>query len=52
MGGFQVVNNRLYEYGNKGPGAVEHEMRRQLTATEAADYTVERVLGWTDLGYL
>lgn len=52
MGGFQVVNNRLYEYGNKGPGAVEHEMRRQLTATEAADYTVERVLGWTNLGYL
>ncbi len=52
MGGFQVTTNRLYEYGNKGPGAVAHEMRRQLTDEEAADYTIERVLGWTDLGYL
>lgn len=52
MGGFQVMTNRLYEYKNSGPGAVEHEMRRQLSDEEAAEYTVERVLGWTDLGWL
>ncbi len=52
MGGFLPKNNRLYEFENEGPGAVEHEERRQLTPEEAADYTIERVLGWTDLGWL
>ncbi len=47
MGGYQVETNRLYEYGNKGPGAGAHEKRRQLTDAQAADCTPERVLGFT-----
>lgn len=46
MGGFLSVNARLYEFENTGPGAAQHEMRRQLTADQAAEYTKERVLGW------
>lgn len=46
MGGFQVETNRLYEYGNTGPGAVSHEKRRQLTKEEADAYTIEKVLGY------
>lgn len=46
MGGFLSVNARLYEFENSGPGAVPHEMRRQLTPQQAAEYTKERVLGW------
>ncbi len=45
MGGFLTANARLYEFENKGPGAKEHEMRRQLTPEQAAEYTKERVLG-------
>ena len=52
MGGFQVLTNRLYEYQNYGPGAASHEMRRQLSDEEAKEYTPERILGWTDLGWL
>ncbi len=47
MGGFQVETNRLYEYGNTGPGAVSHEQRRQLTEEEAEECTVERFLGYS-----
>lgn len=52
MGGFQVMTNRLYEYQNEGPGAAAHEMRRQLTDEQAAEYTTEKVLSWQGLGYL
>jgi len=45
MGGFLTMNAKLYEFENKGPGAKEHEMRRQLTKEQAAEYTKERVLG-------
>lgn len=46
MGGFLSANARLYEFENKGPGAVGHESRRQLTKEQAAEFTKERVLGW------
>lgn len=46
MGGFLTKNAKLYEFENRGPGAKEHEMRRQLTPEQAAEYTKERVLGW------
>ena len=49
MGNFLSKNARLYEFENRGPGAVAHEDRRQLTAEEAAEYTIERVLGWADV---
>lgn len=45
MGGYLSANARLYEFENRGPGAKEHEMRRQLTPEQAAEYTKERVLG-------
>lgn len=46
MGGFLSKNARLYEYENNGPGAAQHERRRQLTEKQAAEYTKEHVLGW------
>ncbi|MGP4038471.1 pectate lyase [Gracilibacillus sp. D59] len=47
MSGLQPEDARLYEYKNKGPGAVINESRRQLTDEEAADWTVQNVLkGW------
>lgn len=46
MGGFLTKNARMYEFENRGPGAKQHEMRRQLTKEEAAMYTKARVLGW------
>jgi len=49
MGNFLSRNARLYEFENSGPGAVAHEDRRQLTAEEAREYTLERVLGWADI---
>lgn len=52
MGGFQVQNNRLYEYQNFGPGAKPHELRRQLSDGEAGELTPEKVLGWENLGWL
>lgn len=52
MGGYQVLNNRLYEYNNEGPGVHAHELRRQLTEEEAAEMTIEHVLGWENLGWM
>lgn len=49
--GHQVWNRpedaRFFEYGTKGPGAVRSPSRRWLTAEEAQEYTVTKVLdGW------
>lgn len=49
MGNFLTKNARLYEYSNCGPGAAQHEDRPQLTDEQAAEYTIERVLGWADV---
>lgn len=46
MGGFLSKNARLYEFENRGPGAKEHDNRRQLTKEQAAKYTKSKVLGW------
>lgn len=45
MGGFQPEDARLFEYQNEGPGVAINDNRRQLTDTEAAEHTVENVLG-------
>lgn len=52
MGGYQVKNNRLYEYKNTGAGAVVNENRRQLSDKEAEELTVLNVLGWNNLGWM
>lgn len=46
MGGYLCKNARLYEYGNRGEGAVVSETRRQLTEAEAEAIHVRKVLGW------
>jgi len=52
MGGYQVRNNRLFEYKNTGAGAVEAPDRAQLSDEEALEYTVLNVLGWNNLGWM
>ena len=47
MSGFEPENERFFEYNNTGKGAVVNESRQQLTANEAALWTIETVLkGW------
>jgi pectinesterase len=44
---FLPEDARFFEYRNKGPGAVAHPKRRQLTDVQAAAFTRERLLeGW------
>lgn len=45
MSGFSHLDARLYEYGNKGPGALLSENRKILSELEVKNYTVDRVLG-------
>ncbi|HEX2080115.1 MAG TPA: pectinesterase family protein [Longimicrobium sp.] len=43
----QPRDARFFEYGTTGPGAVPSPSRRVLTAEQAAEYTIVRVLdGW------
>ena len=43
----QPADARFYEHGSTGPGAVASPTRRVLTAEQAADYAIVRVLdGW------
>ena len=47
MSGFLAKDARFAEYNNYGPGAVVTDTRPQLTAEEAALWTIENVLkGW------
>lgn len=44
------LHARFSEYGNSGPGAVAHPLRRQLCPDEARGYSIEKVLnGWNPL---
>ncbi len=36
---------RFFEYKNKGPGAAQHEQRRQLSAEEASHYSKATIFG-------
>ncbi|XEC96645.1 pectate lyase [Paenibacillus tarimensis] len=47
MSGFSYKDARFYEYNNSGPGVAINESRTQLSDEEAAQYTVENVLGWS-----
>ncbi len=43
------LDARLFEYQNRGPGALINAQRRQLSAAEAGRYTIDRILGdWSD----
>jgi len=42
---FQPEDARFYEFANRGPGAESHPGRRQLSITEAQQFTQENVLG-------
>lgn len=47
-GGGQVnepANARFFEYNNSGPGSVANPVRRLLTASQAREYSPEKVLG-------
>jgi len=48
MGNTQPGTERFYEYGNTGPGAKVNSSRRQLSASQAAQYTVGNILGGSD----
>ncbi len=52
MGGYQVRNNRLYEFENTGAGAFVNDNRRQLDPETAKDWTILKVLGWENLGWM
>ncbi len=47
-GVFQPEDNRLFEYGSKGPGALVSANRRQISSEKAAEYLPAIYLGdWT-----
>jgi pectin methylesterase-like acyl-CoA thioesterase len=46
--GFSWRDARLFEYNNSGPGAAVNETRPQLTADQAASYTVQSYLSASD----
>lgn len=45
MSGFSWKDARFYEYRNTGPGATNNTSRAQLTDEEAANWTIDNVLG-------
>ncbi len=48
MNGFKAEEARMYEYQNSGPGAVKNDMRRQLSAEQASEYTPDKMLTGDD----
>lgn len=48
MNNTQPATERFYEYGNTGPGAAVNSARPQLSASQAAQYTVKNILGGSD----
>jgi pectinesterase len=42
---FMPENSRFFEYKTKGPGAIVNEKHRQLNAQEAAQFTLDNILG-------
>ncbi len=48
MSGVYPATERLWEYNNSGPGAQVNSSRTQLTAGQAAGYTVSNILGGSD----
>lgn len=45
MSGNLAKDNRLFEYGSTGEGAIESDTRRVLSEEEAANYTMEKIFG-------
>jgi pectinesterase len=44
---YEPADARFFEFGTKGPGAVQSPARRVLPASEVAEYSVEKVFdGW------
>ncbi len=48
MSGVYPATERLWEYNNSGPGAQVNSSRTQLTASQAARYTVDNILSGSD----
>lgn len=48
MSGVSPTTERMYEYKNTGAGAVVNSSRPQLSASQAANYTVSNILKGSD----
>lgn len=53
MSGNSFMDNRMYEYGSLGQGAIKSDTRRVLSEEEALQYTPEKVFGdWDAVNYV